>query len=223
MYPKLPHHPDRLPPKIINDLLRNNLLNNQLKKHEQPGVSVLITQDSEEVYGLVDGASRIEQKRLIRKDSKFHIGSDTKQFTAIAILKLKEDGCLKLSDPIQEYLPDFPQKTYDGKPCKITIKHLLTHNSGLVNIPQNIDPLNLAAKAGKIIVDMAKENRIFSDQVLQRDYLYQRFRKKFHQVVYEYYKNDPLEFETGTKFGYSNYGFFLLGLIIERVSILHPV
>ena len=58
----------------------------------------------------------------------------------------------------------------------------------------------------------------FSDQVLQRDDLYQRFRKKFHQVVYEYYKNDPLEFETGTKFGYSNYGFFLLGLIIERVS-----
>ena len=222
--PPLPHHPPHhpLPPQIkqiVDDLLRNNLLDAQLRNEEQPGFCALITQNFEEVYDSVGGASSIEKKRLIRKDTKFYIASDTKQFTAFAILKLVQDGLLKLSDTIQNRLLDsFPPKKYKGKEVPIMIKHLLAHTSGLINMPSDSDQLNLAAKAGGIIVDIAKENRIFSDQVLQRDALYQRFRKKFNQTVYEYYKNDPLEFEPGTMYSYSNYGYFLLGLIIERVS-----
>lgn len=58
----------------------------------------------------------------------FRLGSITKQFTAVAILQLQEQGKLSVNDPISKYLPEYP------KGEKITIHHLLTHTSGIKNI-----------------------------------------------------------------------------------------
>ena len=62
-------------------------------------------------------------------DTKFRIGSITKQFTAMLVLQLKEEGKLKLQAKITEYLPWYRKDTGD----KITINHLLTHTSGIPN------------------------------------------------------------------------------------------
>lgn len=61
----------------------------------------------------------------LENDFVFEIGSMTKQFTAISILMLEEQGKLKTSDPISKYIPDYP----NGH--NITIHHLLTHTSGI--------------------------------------------------------------------------------------------
>ena len=173
-----PHH---LPKKIkdaIDRLLDSNLLNAQLRREEQPGFSVLITKDSKEVYYREGGASSIEQRKLVSKKTKFYIGSLTKQFTAIAILKLVMTGALKLSDSIQKHLPDFPVKKYKGNDTPITIEHLLTHISGLISIPGSYDLRN--------IIDLVKCKKI-----------------SYHEVAYEFYKYYPIAFEPGTVFSYS--------------------
>ena len=196
--PHLPHH--HLPPHIkekLDCVLSARVLNFLLDNYDQPGFSALITKDFKEVYYQEGGTSNIEQRRPIHKDTKFYIASLTKPVTAIAILKLKEDGRLNLSDPIQNYMPegyDFPEKKYNGKDAPITIKHLLTHSSGLTDMPNALFEL-------KEISDLEKKNQI-----------------SYNQAVFEYYKNKKLDTVPGTKYGYSNYGYFLLGLIIEKRS-----
>ena len=142
------------------------------------GWSILITKDSKEVYYREGGASSIEQRKLVSKKTKFYIGSLTKQFTAIAILKLVMTGALKLSDSIQKHLPDFPVKKYKGNDTPITIEHLLTHISGLISIPGSYDLRN--------IIDLVKCKKI-----------------SYHEVAYEFYKYYPIAFEPGTVFSYS--------------------
>lgn len=66
-------------------------------------------------------------------DTRFYIGSITKQFTAAAILKLEEKGLLATDDPVTKYLPDFPADPWS----RITMQQLLTHTSGLPNYTDN--------------------------------------------------------------------------------------
>ncbi len=59
--------------------------------------------------------------------TKFRLGSVTKQFTAMAVMELQEKGLLRVEDPVKKFLPDYPNGD------KITIRHLLTHTSGIPN------------------------------------------------------------------------------------------
>lgn len=107
----------------------NSLLDS--KFNNGPAVSVLVTKNFSPVYSLIKGEADIENKIAAHENSKFRIGSVSKQFTAIGILKLMEEGKLTLSDSIQKYLPHFPVKSHT-----ITIEHLLTHTSGLKEVSE---------------------------------------------------------------------------------------
>ena len=206
--PKFPpppphHHPPHhhLPPHVkhgIDCLLRTQVLDILKEEHEQPGFRALITKDFKEVYDLVGGASNIESRprQLISKKTKFYIASLTKQFTAIAILKLVQDGLLKLSDTIQNRLPDFPKKKWT-----ITIEHLLTHTSGLIG---QYDYDN----------DSIPDYNYGISKILLSD----TTNLSYGEKVFNYFKDRELISEPGTVFDYSNYGYFLLGLIIEKAS-----
>ncbi|MDB5242452.1 MAG: serine hydrolase, partial [Spirosoma sp.] len=118
-------------------------------------------------------------------DTRFRLGSITKQFTAMLIMQLVEQGKLKLDGKITDYLPDYPKITGD----KITIHHLLTHTSGIpsyTGFPK------------------------FFENDSRDPYTPEAFIKKFADL--------PLEFEPSTKFSYDNSGYFLLGVIIEKVT-----
>lgn len=90
--------------------------------------NVLITKDDTVVlsksYGYADLASKIP----LSKDSQFCIGSVTKQFTAIAILRLVQDSKLSLSDPIRKLIPDFKDAPWAED---VSVEHLLSHTSGI--------------------------------------------------------------------------------------------
>jgi CubicO group peptidase (beta-lactamase class C family) len=105
-------------------------------KVNQPGATVLIARDGQILYKKALGMANIELAVPMQADHVFRIGSVTKQFTAIAILQLMEQGKLNLQDDITRFIPDYPVQ---GN--KITIEHLLTHTSGIrdhTSIPDTI-------------------------------------------------------------------------------------
>ncbi len=113
----------------------------------------------------------------------FRLGSITKQFTAMAILLLAADGKLSLEDPACRYLDNCPPAW-----APITIRHLLTHTSGLPNYTDFDD------------FDATEGQPATPTQLIAR------------------FRDLPLNFAPGTDYSYCNSGYVLLGAIIERVS-----
>jgi len=89
------------------------------------GVSVLVSENGEIIYEKGFGYADIGNKVPVTPDTKFRIGSITKQFIAASILKLQEEGKLNVQDTLSKFLPDFPRGS------EVTIHHLLTHTSGI--------------------------------------------------------------------------------------------
>jgi CubicO group peptidase (beta-lactamase class C family) len=88
--------------------------------------SVLVSRDGEILFSKGYGLANREHNIPNTPETKFRLGSITKQFTAMAIMILVDQGKIKLDDPVGKYLEDAP-KTWDG----VTIHHLLTHTSGI--------------------------------------------------------------------------------------------
>lgn len=93
---------------------------------DAPGVSILIAKNGKAIYSNASGLANMELNVPLKPTHVFEIGSITKQFTAIAILMLEEQGKLSVTDDITKYIPDYPTL---GK--TITIHHLLNHTSGI--------------------------------------------------------------------------------------------
>lgn len=93
---------------------------------DEPGAAVLVARKGEILYHKAFGVASLELKVPMSAGNVFEIGSITKQFTAVAILMLVEEGKLSLDDDITKYLPDYPTHGHH-----ISIHHLLTHTSGI--------------------------------------------------------------------------------------------
>lgn len=90
-----------------------------------PGLAVLIARDGKIVYQDGFGFADLEKKTPVTVETKFRIGSISKQFTAAALLRLADEGKLSLDDTLEKYFPDFPGAS------GITLHQLLTHTSGI--------------------------------------------------------------------------------------------
>jgi CubicO group peptidase (beta-lactamase class C family) len=132
------------------------------------------------------GSANLEHDVPITPGSIFHVASVSKQFTAAAVMLLERDGRLSLDDDVRLYVPELPDFGH-----RITIRHLLTHTSGLRD---QWDLLFMAR--GRF-----EENRITEDDVLE---ITSRQRS--------------LNFVPGTEYLYSNTGYTLAGTIVRRVS-----
>jgi CubicO group peptidase (beta-lactamase class C family) len=98
----------------------------------EPGATVIVTRDGKEIFRKAYGLANLDKQLPMLADMALRIGSVTKQFTAVAVLMLAEQGKLKLDDEITTYLPDYPTQ---GE--RITLEHLLTHTSGIPNYSGN--------------------------------------------------------------------------------------
>jgi CubicO group peptidase (beta-lactamase class C family) len=146
--------------------------------------AVLVGRNGEILFTKGYGMANIELDVPNSPEMKFQIGSITKQFTATAIMQIAEKGLLSVDDPVSRYLPDYPAEIGG----KVTIHHLLTHTSGIMN--------------HTVLEDMIKMRSV----AMNLDELIATF------------KDFPLEFEPGSKYSYSNSGYVLLGAIIENVT-----
>ncbi|NDV42216.1 serine hydrolase domain-containing protein [Flagellimonas sediminis] len=91
-----------------------------------PGAVFLATKNGKIIYNKAFGLSNLELQIPMQTDNVFEIGSMTKQFTAVAILMLMEEGKLGLEEETTQYIPEYPTHGH-----RITIHHLLTHTSGI--------------------------------------------------------------------------------------------
>ncbi|HVI46193.1 MAG TPA: serine hydrolase domain-containing protein [Chitinophaga sp.] len=95
-----------------------------------PGGVFMVTQHGKPIYQKAFGKANLELNVYLTPENVFQLGSMTKQFTAIAILMLEEQGKLHVNDPVSRYIPDYPSGG------KITLHHLLTHTSGIKDFTQ---------------------------------------------------------------------------------------
>ncbi len=144
--------------------------------------TVLVMQKGKVIYKKAFGMAEREWNIANTVNTKYRIGSVTKQFTAACILLLAEQGKLNLDDKLSKYIPDYP------KGDSITIHMLLNHTSGIKNytaIPEFFPKAALPLSIDTMIA---------------------------------LFKNKPFDFSPGTKWNYSNSGYFLLGVIVEKAS-----
>lgn len=146
-----------------------------------PGMAVFVAGHGQVLYKKAFGSADIELNIPLQPDMVFKIGSITKQFTAVGILRLVEQGRVRLSDSVRQYIPEFP--------FSISLEKLLTHTSGLVDYMSLDDP------------DPYAERREF----------------KPIEIIH-YFMKEPLVFATGSKYGYSNSNYTILGYIIQTVT-----
>ncbi len=97
----------------------------EVTKGDSSGVAVLVARDGKVVFQGGFGLADIAKKTPITPETKFRIGSVSKQFTAAAVLRLAEQGKLSLDDSLAKHFPDFAHRS------GVTVRHLLTHTSGL--------------------------------------------------------------------------------------------
>jgi CubicO group peptidase (beta-lactamase class C family) len=102
-----------------------NAMFSELTRGEKPGAAVLVSRDGKTLFEKGYGYASLEHQAPITPETKFRIGSITKQFTASAILRLQEQGKLSVDDHLSKYLPDYPRGD------QVTLRHLLTHTSGI--------------------------------------------------------------------------------------------
>jgi CubicO group peptidase (beta-lactamase class C family) len=144
--------------------------------------TVLVMQKGKAFYKKSFGLADREWNVPNTINTKFRIGSVTKQFAAACILLLEEQGKLSVDDKLSKYIPDYP------KGDSVTIHMLLNHTSGIKNytsIPEFWPKAALPLSIDSMIA---------------------------------LFKNKPFDFSPGTKWNYSNSGYFLLGVIVEKVS-----
>lgn len=91
--------------------------------------SLLVSQNGKVIYKQAFGMANVEWKVPNQVDTKYRLASVSKQFTAMLILQLVQQGKLDLHAPISKYLPDYPR----ARGQKITLHHLLSHSSGIPN------------------------------------------------------------------------------------------
>jgi CubicO group peptidase (beta-lactamase class C family) len=143
----------------------------------------LIADHGKTVYHRAFGYRDFETKDPMDTASIFELASVSKQFTAMTIMMLEEEGKLNYDDPIEKYIPNLP---YPG----ITIRHLLTHTSGLPGYQEVMDKYWDKSKVAG--------------------------NKESIEYLITYH---PAKlFEPGEKYEYSNTGYVLLGSIVEKVS-----
>lgn len=157
----------------------------------QPGLAVLVKKGGTVLFEKGYGLRRIKDRAPITPDTDFRLASVTKQFTAMSVMLLERDGKLRYESALTEIFPEFPAY---GK--AITVRHLLTHTSGL---PDYEDLMDLEEKShGK---RWSPAHQIQDDEVLAL--LEKQTRGKF---------------APGTSWAYSNSGYVVLGLIVAKVS-----
>jgi CubicO group peptidase (beta-lactamase class C family) len=168
----------------------DNALASQISKFNIPGMSIAVLRNEKLVYIKSYGLADKEAQQPATNDNLYRIASVSKPLTAIAILKLEQEGKLSLSNTV--FGPngilgnDFGAPPAGSNKDLITIQHLLDHKSGWTNVPD--DPM-------------------FSDITRTRT-----------DIIKDLVANRALANPVGTKYYYLNFGYCVLGRVIEKVT-----
>lgn len=167
-----------------------------------PGMVVWIDGPKYRFEG-ASGFANLTENTPMPPEGAFRIGSITKMFTAVVIVQLAEDGVLTLDDPLTLWLPTVAEQLPYGD--QITLRHLLTHTSGLFNVVEH--EAYYADLFTEMVVDEAA-GTVTLDCV-ERDP---------HDTLARYVYGKDAQFEPGAQWRYSNTNYTLLGMVIEAAA-----
>jgi len=146
--------------------------------------AVLVAKQGKPIFAQAYGLADREHNIPNTLQTRFSLASINKMFTAVALMQQVQAGKVALDDPLEKYLPDYPNKELA---TKVTIGELLTNTGGTGDIwGSEFDKHRLELRT-------------------PQDYIH-------------LYGNRALRFEPGSRWEYSNYGFILVGAVIEKVS-----
>ena len=152
--------------------------------------AVLVAREGQVVFRRAFGDANREFAVPNSPETKFRIGSVSKQFTAAAVLLLAQRGSLQLTDPIHKYLPDWPPAW-----TKVSIHHLLSHTAGLPRLTTRA-MLDVSGLSATTPIPFRSVRDLFAPgEELQ-----------------------PLDSEPGERWSYSNVGYMVLGMLVAKVS-----
>ena len=173
-----------------------------MQKYNIPGGAVAVVRDGKLFYARGFGYADVENKTPVQPDALFRIASVSKPITSAAIMKLVEEGKLGLDDRVAPLIGDLtpaPGATVDPRWEQITIRHLLDHTGGWDRNKPNggFDPIDRPLIAAAAVNAPAPASS---------------------ETLVRYMKGMPLDFNPGEKHAYSNFGYIVLGRVIERLS-----
>jgi CubicO group peptidase (beta-lactamase class C family) len=112
----------------------DDFINAEMRRQRIPGLSLAVIRDGRTLLIKGYGLANVEHQIPVKPETVFQSGSMGKQFTAAAVLMLAEDGRLSLDERVGKYFSDAPEAWRD-----ITVRHLLTHTSGMGDYPPEFD------------------------------------------------------------------------------------
>ncbi|MDP7016138.1 MAG: serine hydrolase domain-containing protein [Pirellulaceae bacterium] len=169
-------------------------------ENEIPGAALAVAKDGRLMYARGFGYADVEARAAVKPDSLFRIASISKPITAVGVMQMVERGKLPLDKPVMSKLPHKPflpggLKT-DDRLAQITLRHLLQHRGGW-DRNASIDPM---FNAIEIAHALKKKPPAGSDDVIR------------------YILGWRLDFDPGAQYAYSNFGYCVLGRLMEEVS-----
>lgn len=168
-----------------------------LTESKAPGASLAVTRHGKLVYARGFGFADVEKKEHVQPAALFRIASVSKPLTAVAILQLVEKGKLKLDDKVMDRLALKPAgEKFDDRWKQITVRHCLHHTGGW-DRDKSYDPI---VKARQIAKALDVPFPIMPDSIVR------------------YMMGQPLDFDPGERYAYSNLGYLVLGRILEHVT-----
>ncbi len=173
-----------------------NLVRDAVENNEVPGAIALVAQRGRIVRHEALGLSDLERQTPFRTNTLCWMASITKPVTVAAAMTLVDQGSISLDDPVEKYLPEFrQQQDQHGEHHAFTIRHLMTHTSGLVGNPPTRKSVDVIGGA------------------LTDAWLSQKLPDIVSAIA-----SSQLRFQPGAKVQYSNAALFVLGRVIEVVS-----
>lgn len=166
----------------------------------EPGGVVMIYRNDTLVYNRSYGMADLRRNIPISDSTVFNISAATKTFSAVAIMKLQEKGLLSLDDSLSKFFPEFPAKIFD----KVTIRHILTHNTGLPDKrPRTGDQWNEYIKEHPSSFGYGPDFMLYGRE---------------EELISFFRTIDTLNYEPGSKFEFQSAPFMLIPYIVENVT-----
>ena len=178
----------------------DRLMSAFVRDRKIPGAALAVARGRKVVYSRGFGYADVDAREPVGPAALFRIASVSKPVTAVTVLRLVEQGKLRLGDKVRDLVklePHIePGTAYDRRWDDISILHLLQHTGGW-DREKSFDPIDIIWKIAK---SLAIEPPILPEHIVR------------------YMLGKPLDFDPGARYAYSNLGYLLLGRAIEKVA-----